>query len=143
MAGFIIITALLILFGVMLVTAIERQAVRLLGQPLSFARRWLIPLPVFGLLAFNWLEIENYRAWTDANPHMVCSNFPMRYHEYRVWDTDWIGAVPMLLIVVLPFLVAGWGKAGWLLLPRVWIGHLVFVFVYALHLLSTGTPLRN
>ena len=142
MAGFIIITALLILFGVMLVTAIERQAVRLLGQPLSFARRWLIPMPVFGLLAFNWLEIENYRAWTDANPRMV-GNIPLRYNEYRAWDTDWIGITFLLLIVVLPFLVVGWSKKGWFLLPRVWVGHFVFLFVYGLHLLSTGVPLQD
>lgn len=137
-----ILVAIIAFPAVLLTDYIGRRAQTLGGAPLPFFRRWLIPLPVFALIGINWLDILNCTAWVDLHG-TGWRGQPARYGDMRVWDTDWIFGFILLHILLLPFMLCGWGRAGWRLAPRVWLGHFGFAWVYGVFLLTTGIPLRD
>ncbi len=124
----------------LLILIIERRAVRLWGGPVPLWRRILIPLPIICLLAANLDGVLSLLSYLAAHPHALA----IRYEGNQAWDTDRFFYAGLISVGLLPFVIAPTPLRGFLLLPVVWIGHVLWMlFPFGPLLLMSGVPLQQ
>ncbi|CAN5866857.1 hypothetical protein BH11VER1_BH11VER1_27100 [soil metagenome] len=125
----------------LLIRAIERCAVSLWGGPLSLWRRILIPLPIICFLAANLDGVLSLLSYLSSHPEVTSV---ARYEGNQAWDTDRFFNAGLFSVGLLPFVIAPTPLRGFLLLPVVWVGHVLWImFPFAPLLLATGVPFQQ
>jgi len=140
MTVLVILTAVVTGVSLLLILAIEHDAVRCIGGRLPFIRRILIPIPIISLLAGNLSRVWSLRCFLDEHLSAV----PVSYSGNEAWSSDWIGILGLVAALIMPWLLTGSAKGVSNLVWLVWGGHFVWLVVAWLPLaLLTGVPLQD